>query len=156
MDQDPPTAVTPSLPTPDSHIASVPTTTDGPSEEIPKQEPVDGEPVEDAGVNSEEQEDEGTPIAPTTRSKTAPFRKAPTPPPVSPSPPTEVKRGVITLSDVHAARAIMAEKANAHWVKGLGGGQNKEGETIVQFLYKMKAGPGEYFGQVVTASCTLR
>ena len=48
------------------------------------------------------------------------------------------------MSDVHAARAALAEKANAHWVKGLGGGQNKEGETIVNFLYKMKAGPGEF------------
>jgi hypothetical protein len=50
---------------------------------------------------------------------------------------------VITLADVHAARAVLAEKANAHWMKGLGGGQNKEGETIVNFLYKMKVGPGE-------------
>lgn len=104
---------------------------------------------ENAGVEGEgtglEGEDEEPVVAPTTRSKTAPFRRQPTPPPTSPSPPTEIKRGVITLSDVHAARAALAEKANAHWVKGLGGGQNKEGETIVQFLYKMKAGPGESY-----------
>jgi len=55
-----------------------------------------------------------------------------------------MKRGVITLSDVNAAREVLAEKANAHWVKGLGGGQNKEGETIVNFLYKMKVGHGEW------------
>lgn len=78
--------------------------------------------------------------APTTRSKTAPTRKPATPPP--PSPPVEIDRGVLTLSDVMAARSVLAEKANAHWVKGLGGGQNKEGETIVNFLYKMKVGPG--------------
>lgn len=87
--------------------------------------------------------DEETPAPPTTRSKTAPQRKVPTPSP-PPTPVAEIKRGVITLSDVHAARAALAEKANAHWVKGLGGGQNKEGETIVNFLYKMKAGPGEF------------
>jgi hypothetical protein len=87
------------------------------------------------------EEDEAEPAAPTTRSKTAPFRKVPTPP-VSPRS-TEIKRGVITLSDVAAARAVLAEKANAHWAKGLGGGQNKESETIVNFLYKMKVGPGE-------------
>jgi hypothetical protein len=51
----------------------------------------------------------------------------------------------MTLSDVYAAREVLAEKANAHWVKGLGGGQNKEGETIVNFLYKMKVGPGECY-----------
>lgn len=94
-------------------------------------------------AEDDEDDDEEEVIAPTTRSKTAPFRKAPTPPPASPSPPPDVKRGVITLSDVAAARAVLAEKANAHWVKGLGGGQNKESETIVNFLYKMKAGPGE-------------
>ena len=102
-------------------------------------EPVqEGEPE---GGDMEGDDDEPV-VAPTTRSKTAPHRRQPTPPAASPSPPTEIKRGVITLSDVHAARAALAEKANAHWVKGLGGGQNKEGETIVQFLYKMKAGPG--------------
>jgi hypothetical protein len=79
-----------------------------------------------------------------TRSKTAPFRKVPTPPPSSPSPAPQITRGVLTLSDVHAARDALAEKANSHWVKGLGGGQNKEGETIVNFLYKMKVGPGEW------------
>jgi hypothetical protein len=75
--------------------------------------------------------------APTTRSKTAPMRKEPTPPPVSKA------SMVLCLSDVEAAREILAEKANAHWLKGLGGGQNKESETIVNFLYKMKVGPGE-------------
>lgn len=86
--------------------------------------------------------DDETPAPPTTRSKTAPSRRPPTPTP----PPTaeETKRGVITLSDVMAARGVLAEKANAHWVKGLGGGQNKEGETIVNFLYKMRVGPGEW------------
>lgn len=49
----------------------------------------------------------------------------------------------MTLSDVHAAHAVLAEKANQHWVKGLGGGQNKESETIVQFLYKRKVGNGK-------------
>ena len=98
---------------------------------------------EGTGEGDGEREDEEPVIAPTTRSKTAPFRRQPTPPPTSPLPAAEIKRGVITLSDVHAAKAVLAEKANAHWVKGLGGGQNKEGETIVQFLYKMKAGPGE-------------
>jgi hypothetical protein len=49
----------------------------------------------------------------------------------------------MTLSDVHAAHAVLAEKANQHWVKGLGGGQNKESETIVHFLYKRKVGNGE-------------
>lgn len=73
---------------------------------------------------------------PTTRSKTAPTRRK------SPEP-TPIKRGVFTLSDVHAARAILAEKANQHWMKGLGGGQNREGETIVNFLYKNKVGHGE-------------
>ncbi|TYJ52598.1 hypothetical protein B9479_006806 [Cryptococcus floricola] len=77
--------------------------------------------------------------APTTRSKTLPTRKPLTPPP--PSPP-QFTRGVVTLSDVLAARHELAEKANAHWARGLGGGQNKESETIVQFLYKMKVGPG--------------
>lgn len=83
--------------------------------------------------------------APTTRSKTAPSRKPPTPPPTSPSPAPQINRGVMTLSDVYAARDVLAEKANAHWIKGLGGGQNKEGETIVNFLYKMKVGPGEWW-----------
>ncbi|WVQ81889.1 hypothetical protein IAT38_004016 [Cryptococcus sp. DSM 104549] len=79
------------------------------------------------------------PLPPTTRSKTAPSRRPPTPPP--PSPPAPAKRSLITLSDVHAARTVFAEKANAHWMRGLGGGQNKESETIVHFLYKMKVGP---------------
>lgn len=83
--------------------------------------------------------------APTTRSKTAPYRKAQSPPPTpsSDSGASDHSRGVITLADVDYARDILAEKANSHWVKGLGGGQNKEGETIVNFLYKLKVGHGE-------------
>ena len=102
------------------------------------------EPQPEAGENTVEDEnmDEETHAPPTTRSKTLPMRKPPTPPPRSPSP-TEIKRGVVTLSDVEAARAVLAEKANAHWGRGLGGGQNREGETIVNFLYKLKAGPSE-------------
>ena len=100
------------------------------------------EDTENSGANEVEAIEE-TPAPPTTRSKTAPMRKPPTPEPSSP--PEEEKRGVITLSDVEASRAVLAEKANAHWVKGLGGGQNKEGETIVNFLYKLKAGPSEQF-----------
>ena len=94
----------------------------------------------DTGAIEGESVDE-TPAPPTTRSKTAPMRKPRTPEPSAP--PEEQKRGVITLSDVEASRAVLAEKANAHWVKGLGGGQNKEGETIVNFLYKLKAGPSK-------------
>ena len=60
-----------------------------------------------------------------------------------------IKRGVMTLSDVHAAREALAERANAHWAKGLGGGQNKEGETIVNFLYKNRVGHGELGGMFV-------
>lgn len=85
--------------------------------------------------------EEGVPAPPTTRSKTAPLRRPSTP---EPSPPPAIRRGVMTLSDVHAARAVLAEKANQHWMKGLGGGQNREGETIVNFLYKNKVGHGEY------------
>lgn len=85
---------------------------------------------------------EDTPAPPTTRSKTAPTRKEPTPD-ASPAPSGGYQRPVITLSDVMAARDVLAEKANAHWIKGLGGGQNKEGETIVNFLYKLKVGPGQ-------------
>lgn len=84
--------------------------------------------------------DDETLAPPTTRSKTAPFRRPSTP---EPTPPPTIKRGVFTLSDVHAARAVLAEKANQHWMKGLGGGQNREGETIVNFLYKNKVGHGE-------------
>ncbi|TXT13800.1 hypothetical protein VHUM_01167 [Vanrija humicola] len=98
------------------------------------------EPGVDDEAAAEAAQDEETNAPPTTRSKTAPLRKASTPE-ASPQPP-RVKRGVMTLSDVHAARAILAEKANAHWVKGLGGGQNREGETIVNFLYKNKVGHG--------------
>ncbi|RSH83458.1 uncharacterized protein EHS24_007143 [Apiotrichum porosum] len=83
--------------------------------------------------------DDETLAPPTTRSKTAPFRRPSTP---EPTPPPTIKRGVFTLSDVHAARAVLAEKANQHWMKGLGGGQNREGETIVNFLYKNKVGHG--------------
>lgn len=88
-------------------------------------------------------EDEEAAPAPTTRSKTAPTRRAPTPPRTT-SPGPDYRTRVITLSDVIAARDVLAEKANAHWAKGLGGGQNKESETIVNFLYKMKVGPGEF------------
>ena len=88
-------------------------------------------------------EDEDSAPAPTTRSKTAPRRKVATPPLSTAI--VEDKTRVMTLSDVLAARDVLAEKANAHWMKGLGGGQNKEGETIVNFLYKMKVGPGEFF-----------
>ncbi|ORX38581.1 hypothetical protein BD324DRAFT_367955 [Kockovaella imperatae] len=100
----------------------------------------DGQAEEGNVEPTDENMDENVPAPPTTRSKTLPMRRPPTPPPRSPSP-VDVKRGVITLSDVEAARAVLAEKANAHWIKGLGGGQNKEGETIVNFLYKLKAGP---------------
>jgi hypothetical protein len=84
-----------------------------------------------------DEEDEEVAEAPTTRSKTAPHRKEPTPVPRKVDP-------IITLSDIHTAREVLAERANAHWQKGLGGGQNKEGETIVNFLYKLKVGPGEF------------
>lgn len=100
----------------------------------------------EAGAAAEEGEQDAgeaeAPAPPTTRSKTAPQRKRPTPAP-SISAQAESNRGVMTLSDVNAAREALAEKANAHWIKGLGGGQNKESETIVNFLYKMKVGPGE-------------
>lgn len=94
-------------------------------------------------MNGEQEEggEMGTPATRTTRSKTAPQRKQATPS-TSPGPSDSAPRPVITLSDVHAARDVLAERANAHWIKGLGGGQNKEGETIVNFLYKMKVGPG--------------
>lgn len=78
--------------------------------------------------------------APTTRSKTAPLRQ----PSPSPAPNPAIKRGVMTLADIHAAHAVLAEKANQHWAKGLGGGQNREGETIVNFLYKNKVGHSEF------------
>jgi len=92
---------------------------------------VGGNPAED-----KDDEDEEVAEAPTTRSKTAPHRREPTPVPRKVDP-------IITLSDIHTAREVLAERANAHWQKGLGGGQNKEGETIVNFLYKLKVGPGE-------------
>lgn len=96
--------------------------------------------AEDANANANAEDD----AAPTTRSKTAPLRKEPTPPPTVPEGSNRSEH-VFTLSDVPAARDILAEKANQHWMKGLGGGQNKESETIVQFLYKLKVGPGEFF-----------
>lgn len=94
------------------------------------------------GDEEHDGDDEVSAVAPTTRSKTAPFRKPVTPPLQTPGP--EVRERTLTLSDVLTARDVLAEKANAHWMKGLGGGQNKEGETIVNFLYKMKVGPGEF------------
>lgn len=97
-------------------------------------------PLNDTNGN-EEPADDIPVVAPTTRSKTAPHRKPATPPQQTPGP--EVRERTLTLSDVIVARDVLAEKANAHWMKGLGGGQNKEGETIVNFLYKMKVGPGE-------------
>ena len=93
--------------------------------------------------HADEPIDDEPPAPPTTRSKTAPTRRPPTPTHINPPSTTELKREVMTLSDVLAAREILAEKANAHWIRGLGGGQNKEGETIVNFLYKMKVGHGE-------------
>ena len=99
-----------------------------------------GEAVQSGGAEDDGRDGEDTPAPPTTRSKTAPTRKQPTP---EATPAPGYQRPVITLSDVMAARDILAEKANAHWIKGLGGGQNKEGETIVNFLYKMKVGPGQ-------------
>ena len=148
IDPAPPVAEAPVAPA----STSDPATASAPTDAAPATEgdaaTVDANPdanVADTAASGEEGQAEGeeeTLAPPTTRSKTAPQRKVPTPSP-PPTPPAEIKRGVITLSDVHAARAALAEKANAHWVKGLGGGQNKEGETIVNFLYKMKAGPGE-------------
>ncbi|WWC93742.1 hypothetical protein V866_000578 [Kwoniella sp. B9012] len=102
-------------------------------------------PANGQGENTDQPEDaEGTVDnfePPTTRSKTLPVRQPITNTP-SPEPVPQIKRGVITLSDIYAAREVLAEKANNHWMKGLGGGQNKEGETIVNFLYKMKVGQG--------------
>lgn len=97
-----------------------------------------GEPGDDEAA-AEAAADEERNAPPTTRSKTAPLRQ--TSP--SPAPNPAIKRGVMTLSDVYAARAVLAEKANQHWAKGLGGGQNREGETIVNFLYKNKVGHSE-------------
>jgi hypothetical protein len=106
---------------------------------------IDSQTTEDLNVNGAEgpthvSDGDDTPeqvvVAPTTRSKTAPLRKEPTPVPRKVDP-------IITLSDIHTARDVLADKANAHWQKGLGGGQNKEGETIVNFLYKLKVGSGE-------------
>jgi hypothetical protein len=103
--------------------------------------------------NQEQDEDDGEDDivveAPTTRSKTAPLRKEPTPVPRKVDP-------IITLSDIHMAREVLAERANAHWQKGLGGGQNKEGETIVNFLYKLKVGPGKPRFSLITFSIGFR
>ncbi|WWC90740.1 uncharacterized protein L201_005677 [Kwoniella dendrophila CBS 6074] len=84
---------------------------------------------------------------PTTRSKTLPTRQPNNTDnnhssSLQQQQQAQIKRGVITLSDVYLAKEVLAEKANNHWLKGLGGGQNKEGETIVNFLYKMKVGQG--------------
>lgn len=100
----------------------------------------------EGGAESTNEEGQETPIAPTTRSKTAPHRKEPTPPRDN-SPKADA---LITLSDIHAAKEVLAERANAHWAKGLGGGQNKEGETIVNFLYKLKVEPGEFASGLLT------
>ncbi|BEJ17880.1 hypothetical protein CspHIS471_0701480 [Cutaneotrichosporon sp. HIS471] len=115
-----------------------------PKEKQPEAEPeaeskpvaVDGEIAEDGMA------------APTTRSKTAPLRQATS---SSPAPNPAIKRGIMTLADVHAAHAVLAEKANQHWAKGLGGGQNREGETIVNFLYKNKVGHTDALSGDVTA-----
>lgn len=98
-------------------------------------------PAEPSTEGTEHSTDEGQdiPVAPTTRSKTAPHRKEPTPTRESSPKPD----ALITLSDINAAKEVLADRANAHWAKGLGGGQNKEGETIVNFLYKLKVEPGE-------------
>jgi hypothetical protein len=101
--------------------------------------------VEGETADEIDEEDEDLAEAPTTRSKTAPHRKEPTPVPRKVDP-------IITLSDIHTAREVLAERANAHWQKGLGGGQNKEGETIVNFLYKLKVGPGT---SGVSSSCSI-
>lgn len=104
---------------------------------------VDGTTNGTEALNGEEDavdDDQEVPAAPTTRSKTAPLRKEPTPPRAN----TPKVDALITLSDVYAARDVLAERANAHWAKGLGGGQNKESETIVNFLYKLKVEPGMF------------
>lgn len=119
---------------PESPKRDTPMVVDEPAvEEKPS---ADGEGGEGADGEKKEGEDGEGDAAPTTRSKTAPQRK----PTESAHPP--IKRGIMTLSDVHAARAVLADKANQHWMKGLGGGQNREGETIVNFLYKNKVGHG--------------
>ncbi|EJT46818.1 hypothetical protein A1Q1_04419 [Trichosporon asahii var. asahii CBS 2479] len=118
---------------PDSPKRDTPMAVDEPTEEKPST--TEGGEGED-GEKKDGEEGEGDDAAPpTTRSKTAPQRKA-----TETHPP--IKRGIMTLSDVHAARAVLADKANQHWMKGLGGGQNREGETIVNFLYKNKVGHG--------------
>lgn len=134
----PPTATPTPLPDTDRSASLAPglnlqdTNPDDPESQLP---PTGGETP--TGLEGED-----APPAPTTRSKTAPTRRPPTPARTT-SPGPEYRTRVITLSDVIAARDVLAEKANAHWAKGLGGGQNKESETIVNFLYKMKVGPGK-------------
>lgn len=114
----------------------------------------DGQPLDDEAA-AEAAADEENNAPPTTRSKTAPQRRPSTPEDTPPA--VHIKRGVMTLSDVHAARAVLAEKANQHWMKGLGGGQNREGETIVNFLYKNKVGHGECLSaSTVVATLTTR
>jgi hypothetical protein len=107
-----------------------------PKEKEPEPEP---EPETRPAGEDEEMGDESR-APPTTRSKTAPLRQATS---SSPAPNPAIKRGVMTLADIHSAHAVLAEKANQHWAKGLGGGQNREGETIVNFLYKNKVGHSE-------------
>ncbi|CAK9782512.1 hypothetical protein CC85DRAFT_266482 [Cutaneotrichosporon oleaginosum] len=104
-----------------------------PKEKEPQPEPV----AESKPVTDDLEVGDEALAPPTTRSKTAPHRQ---PTSSSPAPNPAIKRGVMTLSDIHAAHAVLAEKANQHWAKGLGGGQNRESETIVHFLYKNKVG----------------
>ncbi|CAD6566023.1 MAG: hypothetical protein TREMPRED_002106 [Tremellales sp. Tagirdzhanova-0007] len=152
----PPTALY-SVPPPISAIPMEPTASNGTKITTPAVSPTKPVDSETAPLKSEadsrgpngtpndhadEPIDDEPPAPPTTRSKTAPTRRPPTPTHINPPSTTELKREVMTLSDVLAAREILAEKANAHWIRGLGGGQNKEGETIVNFLYKMKVGHG--------------
>ncbi|WWC71609.1 uncharacterized protein I206_105567 [Kwoniella pini CBS 10737] len=117
--------------------------------ENPEANPVEPKVINNAPEikNGEEEEEEEEVVLdnfepPTTRSKTLPIRRQTSPEILINESIPQIKRGVITLSDVRAAKEVLAEKANNHWMKGLGGGQNKEGETIVHFLYKMKVGQG--------------
>ncbi|KAL7423854.1 hypothetical protein Q5752_001438 [Cryptotrichosporon argae] len=99
-----------------------------------------GAPAPPPSAAADADEDAKTPpAAPTTRSKTAPLRKARTP---SPEPERGERDERLTILDVERAHQVLADRANQHWMRGLGGGQNKESETIVQFLYKNKVGPG--------------
>lgn len=134
-----------SIPPPPQVVPIVPSPKDTPIDvdPTPNMEPAKpngdaGEPVEGDEASAEAAAEEERIAPPTTRSKTAPSRRQDTPEPL------QIKRGVMTLSDVYSARAVLAEKANQHWAKGLGGGQNREGETIVNFLYKNKVGHSEW------------